>query len=123
MKTNNNASLKMRAVIKKSVQNKRWVKLTETGIDRKIIELLKSYTGLISSLTSLYLTLMKYVWSRENARKQKSHELGKEAKTDIVYLNSTEWDKKKIFQEQTRSTLRLKKKPLHHLKGFKPRRY
>ena len=90
LKTNNNASLKMRVAIKKSVQNKRWVKLTESGIDRKIIELLKSYTGLISSLASLYFTLMKYVWSRENARKQKSHELGKEAKTEIVYLNSTE---------------------------------
>ena len=90
MKTNKSASLKMRVLIKKCVQDKCWVKLTESGIDRKIIELLKSLTGLISSLTSLYFTLVKYVWSRENARKQESHERDRAAKTEIVYLDSTE---------------------------------
>ena len=85
------------------------MKLTKSGVDRKIIELLKFLTGLFSSFTSLYFTLMKYVWSRENARKQESHELGKEAKTEIVYLNSTKRDKK-TFSRTNKVDLEAKEK-------------
>ena len=82
------------------MQDKCWVKLTESSIDRKIIELLKFLIGLFSRFMSLYFTLMKYVWSRENARKQESLELGKEGKTEIVYLNSTKRDKKNFLKNK-----------------------
>ena len=44
---------------------------------------------------------MKYVWLAENTREEESHNLSKEAKAEICYLNPPNaWDKQ-LFQEQT----------------------
>ena len=53
IKTNRNSKIKLRIVIKKSLQEERWEKPIESCLSRKISELLKTLTSVIFSLTSL----------------------------------------------------------------------